>query len=180
MTLHIIDPFKRTTYLCSNESYPLAHSHWFVAPTFDWQTDRSLVTVTSLSYTHIQDPQWKITRRQRKVCCADFLCKGVSRMSPCVLTGLLLAPKVGQTAALRLSNRLGFPLYYCVLENTHTHTLSFQTELHTWTWTFCVHSQKGKQHEQAAQIFRSLRKKWLELFDFLCMRWYDKCNKYVQ
>lgn len=41
---------------------------------------------------------------------------------PLWINRLVIGPMVGQTAALRLANRLASPLYYCVVRDTQSHT----------------------------------------------------------
>lgn len=71
---------------------------------------------------------------------------------------LVIGPKVGQTAALRLTNRLGSPLYYCVLENTHRHT---NTELsdrvaHVNMEVVCALSAKQKAEAGRQQRYSAV------------------------
>lgn len=119
MTLHIIDPFKRTTYLRSNESYPSARSHPFC---FLLQLTDSNSYSNFLSHVFICNIHGGRSLRDKgKVSRTGFLCKGVSRMSPCGLTGLLLAPwwaRLQHYASLTGSLLLSI----IVLSQTHTHT----------------------------------------------------------
>lgn len=71
----------------------------------------------------MQDQQWKLAGRQRKVSCTGFLGNGVSRMSPCGLTDLLLAPWWARLQ--HYASLTGLPLLsIIVLSERHTHTLS--------------------------------------------------------
>lgn len=47
---------------------------------------------------------------------------------PLWINRLVIGPMVGQTAALRLANRLASPLYYCVVRDTQSHA---HTHKHT-------------------------------------------------
>lgn len=136
MTLHIIDPFKRTTYLRSNESYPSARSHPFCVLL---QLTDSNSYSNFLSHVFICNIHGGRSLRDKgKVSRTGFLCKGVSRMSPCGLTGLLLAPwwaRLQHYASLTGSLLLSI----IVLSQTHTHTLAQHTHTH---WAFmqtCTH-----------------------------------------
>lgn len=92
----------------------------------------------------MQDAQWKLTGRQREVSCTGFLCKGVSRMSPCGLTGLLLAPWWARLQ--HYASLTGLPLLsIIVLSKTHTHMHTLSYRLAHMNTRACVHSQQSKQ-----------------------------------
>lgn len=85
----------------------------------------------------MHDPQWKITGRQKESELHWLSLQMSVKDVPLWINRLVIGPMVGQTAALRLANRLASPLYYCVVKDTHiymhTHTLSFHADLHTCT-----------------------------------------------
>ena len=138
MTLHIIDPFKRTTYLRSNESYPSARSHPFC---FLLQLTDSNSYSNFLSHVFLCNIHGGRSLRDKGKSESRWLSLQRSvKDVPLWINRLVIGPMVGQTAALRLANRLASPLYYCVVTDTHahthtlaqrTHTLSFHADLHT-------------------------------------------------
>lgn len=101
-------PFKRTTYLCSNESHPLASSQ---------QVLFSLLLMDNNSWSHFYILTWKMHSGSSL---GDTDKWAVSRMSPCGLASLFLAPWWARLT-LCLTNRLASTLYYCV-SKTHTCT----------------------------------------------------------
>lgn len=70
---------------------------------------------------------------------------------PLWINRLVIGPMVGQTAALRLANRLASPLYYCVVKDTHTHA-------HTLVQT-CTHEHASLCALAAEQASRQHRYK---------------------
>lgn len=109
----------------------------------------------------MHDAQWWLTGKQRKVSCTGFLCEGVSRMSPCGLTGLLLAPWWARLQ--HYASLTGLPLLsIIVLSETHNHT-------HTRTNT---HSYRRAPVNTCRQV--------LEPFFFLRVRERQKCFKMRQ
>lgn len=74
----------------------------------------------------MHDPQWKITGRQKESELHWLSLQMSVKDVPLWINRLVIGPMVGQTAALRLANRLASPLYYCVVKDTHiymhTHT----------------------------------------------------------
>lgn len=164
MTLHIIDPFKRTTYLRSNESYPSARSHPFC---FLLQLTDSNSYSNFLSHVFICNIHGGRSLRDKgKVSRTGFLCKGVSRMSPCGLTGLLLAPwwaRLQHYASLTGSLLLSI----IVLSQTHTHTEPSCRLAHM---SSCERHKQGRsrQHQQKRRNCSSLF--FVCFFSFFCAR----------
>lgn len=117
MTLHIIDPFKRTTYLCSNESHPLASSQ---------QVLFSLLLMDNNSWSHFYILTWKMHSGSSlgdtdKWVAAAFAVQSSVKDLPLRINRLVLGPVVGQTDT-------DSTLYYCV-SKTHTCTQILSTHL---------------------------------------------------
>ena len=106
---------------------------------YSWLTVTAIVT-SSPTYFYATSTVEDHCETKGKVSRAGFLCKGVSRMSPCGLTGLLLAPwwaRLQHYASLTGSLLLSI----IVLSQTHTHTHTRSRNAHTH-WAFmqtCTH-----------------------------------------
>lgn len=160
MTLHIIDPFKRTTYLRSNESYPSARSHPFC---FLLQLTDSNSYSNFLSHVFICNIHGGRSLRDKgKVSRTGFLCKGVSRMSPCGLTGLLLAP---WWARLQHYASLTGSLLLSIIVLSQTHTRSRNARTHTEPSCRLAHMSSCERHKQGrSRQHRQKRRNCSSLF----------------
>lgn len=123
----------------------------------------------------MQHPRWKITARQRESESHWLSLQRSVKDVPLWINRLVIGPMVGQTAALRLANRLASPLYYCVVTDTHTHarathahTLSLHADLHTWArvnGTNRVEADSTSRKEEIAAAFFLF-----VFFSFFCAR----------
>lgn len=125
----------------------------------------------------MQHPRWKITARQRESESHWLSLQRSVKDVPLWINRLVIGPMVGQTAALRLANRLASPLYYCVVTDTHTHarathahTLSLHADLHTWARVngtnslfFLAFSVQGGKNILGVQIERRVLEKGVKL-----------------
>lgn len=163
MTLHIIDPFKRTTYLRSNESYPSARSHPFC---FLLQLTDSNSYSNFLSHVFICNIHGGRSLRDKgKVSRTGFLCKGVSRMSPCGLTGLLLAP---WWARLQHYASLTGSLLLSIIVLSQTHTRSRNARTHTEPSCRLAHMSSCERHKQGRSRQHQQKRRNCSSLFFVC------------
>lgn len=94
----------------------------------------------------MQHPRWKITARQRESESHWLSLQRSVKDVPLWINRLVIGPMVGQTAALRLANRLASPLYYCVVTDTHTRSRNART--HTEPSCRLAHMSSCERHKQ--------------------------------